>query len=146
MILILMRGWPGSGKSTAAQKIKNFFKLLNYNVKIFSTDDYFINEKTGEYEFNSAFLKRAHQWNQYRTKKAMEKHTDVIIIDNTNLKLWEMKPYLEMAIEYGYSVYEYVCSGNYQNIHGVPKEKIEQMKNSLEKSNLIPLKMIVFGI
>uniref|UniRef100_A0A3Q3AFZ4 NEDD4 binding protein 2-like 2 n=1 Tax=Kryptolebias marmoratus TaxID=37003 RepID=A0A3Q3AFZ4_KRYMA len=59
-----------------------------------------------------------------------------IIIDNTNLQYWEMKPYVKMALERGYKVdfCEPDTSWKFdpyelekRNKHGVPHEKIAQM-------------------
>ncbi|XP_044524210.1 NEDD4-binding protein 2-like 1 isoform X4 [Gracilinanus agilis] len=89
--LYLLRGLPGSGKSTLARQLKhNFPRAL-----IFSTDDFFFKED-GTYEFNPDVLEEAHDWNQRRARKAMRNGTSPIIIDNTNLHAWEMKPYAVM--------------------------------------------------
>ncbi|NP_001340560.1 NEDD4-binding protein 2-like 1 isoform 9 [Homo sapiens] len=70
---------------------------------IFSTDDFFFRED-GAYEFNPDFLEEAHEWNQKRARKAMRNGISPIIIDNTNLHAWEMKPYAVMALENNYEV------------------------------------------
>ncbi|XP_066555841.1 NEDD4-binding protein 2-like 1 isoform X2 [Amia ocellicauda] len=98
--LYILRGLPGSGKSVLARQIKN-----NYGqAEIFSTDDYFRDEN-GHYRFKASLLKRAHKWNQMRAREAMEDGESPIIIDNTNIHLWEMKPYVEMALEFRYHVF-----------------------------------------
>ncbi|EPQ16269.1 NEDD4-binding protein 2-like 1 [Myotis brandtii] len=65
---------------------------------IFSTDDFFFRED-GTYEFNPDFLEEAHEWNQKRARKAMRNGISPIIIDNTNLHAWEMKPYAVMVFQ-----------------------------------------------
>ncbi|XP_063648525.1 NEDD4-binding protein 2-like 1 isoform X3 [Pan troglodytes] len=65
---------------------------------IFSTDDFFFRED-GAYEFNPDFLEEAHEWNQKRARKAMRNGISPIIIDNTNLHAWEMKPYAVMVFQ-----------------------------------------------
>lgn len=64
-----------------------------------------------------------------------------IIIDNTNLHAWEMKPYAVMALENNYEVIfrepDTRWKFNVQelarrNIHGVPREKIHRMKERYE--------------
>ncbi|XP_008563031.1 PREDICTED: NEDD4-binding protein 2-like 1 isoform X2 [Galeopterus variegatus] len=103
---------------------------------IFSTDDFFFRED-GAYEFNPDFLEEAHEWNQKRARKAMRNGISPIIIDNTNLHAWEMKPYAVMALENNYEVIfrepDTRWKFNVQelarrNIHGVPREKIHRMK------------------
>ena len=98
MELILMRGVSGSGKSTVAEKIaaEQCFALL------FSTDDYFMVD--GEYRFDPKRLGEYHANNVKRTEDAMLEKCPCIIVDNTNTQAWEMKPYVELAVTYGYTV------------------------------------------
>lgn len=91
--LIIMRGLPGSGKTTLA---KTFGGI------IFSTDDFFI--KDGVYQFDPKEITLAHDWNQERTEDAMNQGIGPIVIDNTNIKYEHIEPYLKMAKVYGYKV------------------------------------------
>lgn len=98
MEIIIIRGVSGSGKSTLAKQIaaEQSFAL------IFSTDDFFM--INGEYRFDAKLLGDYHAHNVRRTEDAMIEKRPCIIIDNTNTQTWEMKPYVELAITYGYSV------------------------------------------
>jgi NEDD4-binding protein 2 len=96
MKLILMRGVSGSGKSTLAQKIADDVSV------IYSTDDFFMVD--GQYRFDPKRLGEFHAENVKRTKDAMVEKCPCIIIDNTNTQAWEMKPYVELAVSYGYEV------------------------------------------
>ncbi|XP_051783153.1 NEDD4-binding protein 2-like 1 isoform X1 [Erpetoichthys calabaricus] len=89
--LFILRGLPGSGKSTLARQIRNEFG----SAEIFSTDDFFRDE-SGRYHFKARELREAHEWNKERAKEAMEEGLNPIIIDNTNIHAWEMKPYVRM--------------------------------------------------
>jgi predicted kinase len=95
-IMIIMRGPSGSGKTTRARELQK-----EYNALINSADKYFMVK--GEYCFNADQLPAAHNWCQDRTRCACEDGQNVIV-DNTNMSLWEMKPYVEMAEEFGYEV------------------------------------------
>ncbi|XP_066516814.1 NEDD4-binding protein 2-like 2 [Hoplias malabaricus] len=130
LILILMRGVPGSGKTTLAKEILS----SGPNGLILSTDDYFFQK--GGYFFDPTLLGDAHDWNQKRAKEAMLEGRSPVIIDNTNVKAWEMKPYVALALHYGYRV-EFVepdtswkCDPielEKRNTHGVPRESIAKM-------------------
>lgn len=96
LILILMRGVTGSGKSTRARELQE----QNPGAKILSTDDLFIVE--GEYRFDPDLLEKNHRTNQERCRLAMLEKTTTIIIDNTNIMPWEMRPYHLLAQEHGY--------------------------------------------
>ena len=92
-----MRGVSGSGKSTLARKLAE-----GSDAVIYSTDDFFMVD--GRYSFDPKRIGEYHAENQKRTKEAMNQGVGCIIIDNTNTQAWEMRPYVEMALEYGYEV------------------------------------------
>ncbi|XP_042313449.1 NEDD4-binding protein 2-like 1 isoform X2 [Sceloporus undulatus] len=134
--LYLLRGLPGSGKSTLARQLKHEFP----SAIIFSTDDYFITED-GTYEYEPDDLEDAHKWNQKRARKAMKNGKSPVIIDNTNIHAWEMKPYVIMALENNYEVIFREPDTHWKfnvreltrrNSHGVPREKIQRMKERYE--------------
>ncbi|XP_061638211.1 NEDD4-binding protein 2-like 2 [Phyllopteryx taeniolatus] len=130
LVLILMRGLPGSGKTTMARELL----LSGPSGLILSTDDYFAHN--GGYRYEPGLLGEAHEWNHRRASDAMHDGHSPVIIDNTNLQAWEMKPYVQMALQRGYRVdfCEPNTSWKYdpwelekRNKHGVPQEKIAQM-------------------
>jgi NEDD4-binding protein 2 len=94
--LVIMRGLPGSGKTTLAKQIAGESGL------IYSCDDFFT--KDGIYTFNPKKLTESHEWNQQRATISMEKGEPLIIIDNTNTRKWEAKPYVKSAVDNGYEV------------------------------------------
>lgn len=98
MKLILMRGVSGSGKSTLARKIAGEIE----GSVILSTDDYFMFE--GRYVFDPSKLALYHEMNRERAMWAMREKTPCVIIDNTNTQAWEMKPYVEAALEHSYEI------------------------------------------
>ncbi|XP_075050912.1 NEDD4-binding protein 2 isoform X2 [Mixophyes fleayi] len=138
-VLILLRGAPGSGKSTLGRL------LLEQNPAgvILSTDDYF--SQNGQYQYDVSCLGDAHEWNHKRAKGAFEKTVSPIIIDNTNLQGWEMKPYVSMAMKYKYKVtfrepdtwWKYKPKElERRNCHGIKKEKIKKMLEHFERATV----------
>jgi predicted kinase len=130
--MIIMRGLPGSGKSTTARKAARGAKIL-------STDDFFM--RGGKYNFDPSKIVKAHQWNQKRAEKALAKGVPSVVIDNTNVQLWEMKAYVEMAQKYGYDVEFKAAKSSWawdveelakRNTHGVPLEAIKRMKSGFQ--------------
>jgi hypothetical protein len=57
-----------------------------------------------------------------------------IVVSNTFTQEWEMEKYYELAEEYGYKVFSIIVENRHGGInqHGVPVEKLEQMKNRFE--------------
>jgi predicted kinase len=123
-MLTLMQGASGSGKSTVAKEL-----AAQTGAVIYSTDELFI--ENGLYKFNPKMLGIYHQKNLERTIEALKAGKDVIV-DNTNTQRWECKPYVEAALRYGHEIKFVRCDGRYQNVHGVPNEKVEQMRCRLE--------------
>jgi len=127
--LFLLRGLPGAGKSTLAKSLESVF--------CYETDKYFENED-GEYNFDPTKLKQAHQWCQDRVAKAMNAPNGFppprIVVSNTFTMAWEMQPYYDLAEKYGYRVYSLIVENRHSgvNSHGVPEEKLLQMKQRFE--------------
>lgn len=131
--LIIVRGLPGSGKSTLAKNIAGDDGL------IISADDYFI--KDGVYTYDSHKLKDSHIWARNRAKVAMENKHHLVVIDNTNVRKWEAKPYVKFGVDNDYEI-EFVevetpwsrnpseCSE--RDTHGVPLQVIEKMDKEWE--------------
>ena len=82
--LYLLRGIPGSGKSTLANQFGDVH---------FEADMYFINEN-GEYIFNGADIKKAHQWCQSQVELAMIQNHITDGLDSSDLTI----PFLCPAI------------------------------------------------
>jgi len=129
--LYLLRGLPGAGKSTLANQIGG---------PHFEADMYFINEN-GEYIFNGADIKKAHQWCQSQVELAMiQNHitygldSSDIVVSNTFTQEWEMDHYYKLAESYGYRVFSIIVENRHggENIHGAPADKIQAMKDRFE--------------
>jgi predicted kinase len=129
--LILLRGLPGSGKSTLGNVI---LQLPNNNPQeVLSADDFFVNNE-GEYIFDGTKLKEAHNYCQFRCSERMRQQIVRIVVANTFTEDWEMKPYFDMAERYNYRVHTLIVENRHEseNVHGVPEDKLQKMKNRFE--------------
>lgn len=98
-MLIIMRGWPGCGKSTMARHIARDHS----DSVIYATDDYWMKDES--YCFDPELLSVAHAWNQARAREFCSSHnTGWVIIDNCNVKIEHMQPYRDTAEREGYVV------------------------------------------
>ncbi len=128
-ILFLIRGLPGSGKSSFAQWIWD-------SGVIFEADRYFYNEN-GEYLFDKSKLHTAHENCQKGVEEAMQINLDTrgkyypeIVVSNTSTTEKELEPYLELAKKYDYTVVSLIVENRHGNksVHNVPEETISKMK------------------
>ena len=120
-ILYIVRGLPGSGKSTLAKQLTS---------NVFEADHYFYDNE-GNYKFIPSEIKDAHKECQDNVRIAMESSIPKIAVSNTSTQEWEMESYFELAKEFGYDVFTIIVENRHggTNVHNVPEDKIEQMKN-----------------
>ena len=121
--LFLLRGLPGAGKSTLAKSIGGMH---------IEADNYFMDGD--EYKFDASKLKEAHAWCQNVVKVWIINSVPKITVSNTFTQEWEMQPYFDLAEKYGYRVYSLIVENRHGGVneHGVPEEKLVQMKNRFE--------------
>lgn len=122
--LILLRGLPGSGKSTLAKTLGGIH---------YEADMYFTNA-AGEYKFDPTGLRRAHEWCHDLVWMAMTKSEPIVVVSNTFTQEWEMEAYYKLAEKEGYRVSSLIVENRHGGVneHGVPADKLEQMKNRFE--------------
>lgn len=121
-VLYLIRGVSGSGKSYLAERLTK----ANY-----SADDFFMDD--GEYKFDEFLLQEAHDYCQDEVRYAMENQCPTIAVHNTFTRRWEMKPYYDLAKEFGYNVIEIIVKSDcFENVHGVPEETIAKQRARFE--------------
>lgn len=137
---IVMRGISGSGKSTTAEK------LVGAEGQIFSTDHYWHLKNPKKYDFDINKLGEAHKWNQRRTLAAVHAEIPVIIVDNTNVTLKELRGYkdhIKLALEKGYEIHIVESNTSWafdvdelckKNTHNVPRATIEKMVSRYQKN------------
>ncbi len=124
----ILRGIPGSGKSTYAKTIPN--------AVVCSADDFFV--RNGEYIFDASLLFDAHGLCRRKFMEALVNRTPVVVLDNTNVHQWEVTPYILMAEafpEYSVEVVEFhtepeVCIS--RNVHNCPADVIKRMHDNFE--------------
>lgn len=123
-VLTICRGIPGSGKSTFAKTLGG---------QHYEADMYFIDEE-GNYNFDGSKIKDAHKWCQSFVETDMVLEYPKIVVSNTFTQEWEMEPYFKLAKEYGYTVFTVVVENRHGGVnqHGVPQDKLEQMRNRFE--------------
>jgi predicted kinase len=131
-ILTLVRGLPGSGKSTFANTITNEFSVCEA--------DKFFYDKEGNYNFDGSKIRQAHEWCREQVEIRMKDNAvnpqfyPEIVVSNTFTQEWEMEAYYKLAEQYGYKVFSIIVENRHDGVnqHGVPDDKLQQMKNRFE--------------
>jgi tRNA uridine 5-carbamoylmethylation protein Kti12 len=141
--VILMRGLPGSGKSTAAKRIARLLTQGRVGLyEIVSNDTY--QERWPEtvrhgpvYDFQEEFAPLAHAACFRQYLRALDDSTPLIIVDNTNTFPILVAPYMLAAAAYQRqaTICEVPCdveTAKARNIHNVPAATIERMHKGME--------------
>ena len=128
--LYLIRGLPGSGKSTLGKALCGSLS--------FAADDWFemsakSKGKTYSEVFDPSELSHAHQLCKANVRRSMndalanEKYDTDIAVCNTFSQKWEAEPYFALADQYGWNVHIIECQSSFENTHNVPSEAIQAM-------------------
>jgi predicted kinase len=117
--LVIIRGLPGSGKTTLAKR------MIGAGFLHFEADKFF--ERDGQYRFDATRLSEAHDDCLSRTMQAIDDGYDVVV-SNTFTRMLEMEPYINGAKERGVTVAIMETTGAFENVHGVPRDAIDRMR------------------
>jgi predicted kinase len=130
--LILVRGLPGSGKTTFANALNE--QKYGGQAALVSADDYMLDHE-GNYRFNAEMLSRVHGSCQATAASALSDGMDVIV-HNTFTTAKEFKPYLKMVkSSQKLLIYDLFDAGLTdeqlvaRNVHNVPASSVTKMRS-----------------
>lgn len=129
--LFLIRGLPGSGKSTLGSQLAPGANN--------AADDYFV--VGGEYRFDPAKLGAAHAFCQSQTRTLLKAGRAAVAVCNTFTCRWELEPYFALARELRVKpividLYDADFTDDMlarRNEHGVSVETIQAMRARYER-------------
>jgi predicted kinase len=127
--LVLIRGLPGSGKTTLAKRKYADYQLLEADMW---------HEVDGAYVFEQNQLANAHKWCQLHTEKLL-REGKFVVVANTFITKSEIIPYVEIAIRAGVSMKIDIAEGDYKSIHDVPAGIVDLMGMNWEQFDLFDL-------
>ena len=128
-ILALIRGIPGSGKSTFAKTfIENGF--FHFEADMYHCDE------DGTYKFDINNLYDAHRWCERNVTSQLLAGNDVVV-SNTFTTFKEMRSYVEFVIEHDHKLVVHTMTKEYGSIHDVPEETMTKMINRFQSHEVI---------
>ncbi len=153
MMINILRGLPGSGKTTWARAMEKRRTAAGRGATvIYSADDFHV--KGGpdggkpEYQFDPAQAKNAHGWCLRRFLDTVRTHEGsahdcLVVVDNTNTTPYEIAPYYALGEAYSHEVriVQFTCTpaeALARNVHGVPEATIALMYKRLTAADLPP--------
>lgn len=116
--LYIIRGVPGSGKTTLAHKM-----LRAGMVDCVREADDYMRDDRGAYKFDPSRLSACHYRCLAGTRSDLEAGLRVAVA-NTFTQLWEVEKYTDL----GFPFTVITCEGRYQNTHGVPDATVAAMR------------------
>jgi predicted kinase len=126
--LTIVRGLPGSGKSTYAKSL---------GIHHVEADMFWMNN--GVYQFpqdddpnKMRYLAMAHKWCYNQVRQAMWYGMDVVV-SNTFTTVDQFASYLELAHILGYDAVVITRKNNFGSIHAVPVDVVDAMRNRWEE-------------
>jgi predicted kinase len=127
-IAIIMRGFPGSGKS-------NFISRLLRGIKglaVHAVDDLHLDNE-GNFSWDEEKAERNYELNYANFVKSCSKEKEVVVCDCINLSTREVQRYVSIAEQFNYQVYVVTASPKTSkdlaklNKHGVSLIHIKEM-------------------
>ena len=123
--LVIIRGLPGSGKSTRARQC--FPNHLHYE------PDHLLCDTNGKYIFDAQIWPKAIKFIELLTDLALAKGKDVVVSD-VFCKLSETHRLIQIGRAHKSTIKTITCKQKFNNVHNVPLFVLEDMEDAFEEA------------
>ena len=129
--LYIIRGLPGTGKSTLGEKLADSY--MDYHptkgglkIHSYAADDFFYDDQ-GVYNYVPQLISQAHQHCHDNVRDAMISQAENICVCNTFTQAWEAEAYFKLCDDNKYTAVVLHCQTEFGNVHDCPQDKIDEM-------------------
>lgn len=119
--LQIIRGLPGSGKTTLA--LKNFSHLMRIETDMFFS-------RGGKYVFTLDLNKQAVKWFNKTINNFAKTGMDFVVTGVFAAHTERLEKTIQAGLDNGYDVYVKTLNTDFGNIHNVPQEHLDAMKTA----------------
>lgn len=126
--LIIIRGAPGSGKTTFANRLLEL-STSDHGIVHYENDMFFM--KDGKYRWSKDRLPDAIEWCNNGVMLSLLRGATVIVA-NTFIKQVHMMDLINFADSMGIPQVVFRMTGEHDDIHNVPKDIVENMRNGIQ--------------
>ena len=126
--LYIVRGLPGSGKSTYVRDCSDAWDDDHWEADMFFEND------AGDYRFDGKLIEEAHKWCYTNVLRSLRNGYNVWV-SNTFTRVWEMTPYIDMVnlVEEDVEIVIIEIKTQFESIRGVPEKTLKSMKDRWEE-------------
>lgn len=143
--MIIIRGVPGTAKSTKAKRLRERFGNNSHH---WEADMFF--KKNGAYKFDKEKLPMAHAWCLERTRWSLKNGFTPVIVSNTFTRTREMLPYFNTCREFGAKLTIINMHHEYGSVHNVPEEHMEKYRQRfavpIDEARLVGIEYNIFDV